>query len=317
MINQLITQLNEKDSKKKLPYFSFNFMKYYTHDLLYVPSGFDLGLRDMIHNYEKKGYLNNTMLIFFSDHGHRMSSFGRATDQGKMEKSMPFLGMRLPNQMRNTEYARNFKNNRNKLISTFDLYKTLKHFYYINKYGLQNSEINSKNCRNYFQNSNHSIRSLRGISLFENIPSKRGCLNAIVQNAYCLCNPKVVISEKKFYEETKYDVISASRILAKLLNKITDKVRDKCEMFTIQNVIKIKKSVFSANSLYEFQFAVQPGDAVFEATLKYEAKKSELLLHDRILRTSLYKKQSDCMKKHEYYGFCFCKTTDKQNDSIV
>ena len=310
MIDELIKRLNSDEANRKLPYFSFNFLKYYTHDLILVPDGFDSGLRDMLENYAKNGFLNDTMLVFFSDHGSRMNEFAHTTDAGKMERSMPFLGIRLPNRMQATKYAKHLHNNRNKLISTFDVYKTLKHFFYINKLGLNSKKLNSLECREHFKKSNHSIRSLRGISLFEKIESGRSCLDAIVPSGYCICNPKASISEEGFSEETKYDVVSAARIIIGEINKITDSVRSKCARFKLDTIASLKKSVFSTKNLYEFQILLQPGNALFEATLKYEKKSSKLRLHDKVLRISRYDKQSDCMKEHQFYGFCFCENNE-------
>ena len=101
-IKQLIDRLND-NTNKHLPYFSFNFLKYYTHDFFVTPTGLDAELTSLIKNFEDKGYLNNTMLVMFSDHGSRLSRYGYYTEPGRMERSMPFLSVRLPQRLINTE----------------------------------------------------------------------------------------------------------------------------------------------------------------------------------------------------------------------
>ena len=58
-----------------LPYFSFNYLNSYTHDFIYVPDRVDDGLKSMIEKLENSKYLDNTLLIIFSDHGNRLSSY--------------------------------------------------------------------------------------------------------------------------------------------------------------------------------------------------------------------------------------------------
>ena len=48
-----------------------------------------------------------------------------------------------------------------RLITAFDLHKTLKHLLKLSKYGIKEIEKNQK-CRNLFQISNKKIRNLRG-----------------------------------------------------------------------------------------------------------------------------------------------------------
>jgi hypothetical protein len=98
-IKQLIEQLNNNESIKQ-PYFSFNFLKYYTHDYLVVPPGYDAQLTDLIRTFEKNGYFNNTLLVFMSDHGSRLTQYGFYTEPGRQERSMPFLSIRLPKHLR-------------------------------------------------------------------------------------------------------------------------------------------------------------------------------------------------------------------------
>jgi hypothetical protein len=45
----------------------------------------------MLVKFEKKSYLNNTMLILMGDHGNRLKYYAYATEQGKLERWMPFL----------------------------------------------------------------------------------------------------------------------------------------------------------------------------------------------------------------------------------
>ena len=91
-------------------------------------------MRDMIKKLYSKGYLNDTMLIIYSDHGNRLTEFSAYTEIGRYERSRPFLSIRLPNEFKNSVYMKNLENNRHKLATHFDLYQTLQHYSVLNKY---------------------------------------------------------------------------------------------------------------------------------------------------------------------------------------
>ena len=78
----------------------------------------------MIETFEKSKYLDNTLLIIFSDHGNRLTRYPIYTSTGRIERHLPFLSMRLPKKLWNTSYFHNAKNNEQKLISAFDIYQT-------------------------------------------------------------------------------------------------------------------------------------------------------------------------------------------------
>jgi hypothetical protein len=56
-----------------VPYFAFNMFDHETHDEFTIRDGYDSYLKKTLEIFENEGYLNNTMLIFMSDHGHRLS----------------------------------------------------------------------------------------------------------------------------------------------------------------------------------------------------------------------------------------------------
>ena len=190
------------DSEKS--YFSFSFITSYSHDYLTLPGGYDEYLKATIESLETEGYLDKTLFILFSDHGPRLTTYA-TTDDGKLERNYPFLSMRLPSVMWQSKYFENARRNRRKLISHFDVYKSLKHFYYMNKHDrllFSPSGDEAKKCREYFEKSDPKVRSLRGVSIFENIPLERKCDDAIISIKYCSCNKQTVLKkDAKFMAE--------------------------------------------------------------------------------------------------------------------
>jgi hypothetical protein len=283
--------MNSNDANKKLPYFSFNFLKYYTHDYLVAPSGFDAELTDLLWQFEKKNYLDKTLLIVMSDHGNRLSQYGFYTEPGRIERSMPFMSIRVPKKLHNTEFHKNIESNRNKLISIFDIYKTLAHFKYINEFGIE--PMLNQSCRHNFKQSQPEIRSMRGISLFELVASNRTCLEALVPSSYCLCTLKQPINEITYFNETKYSFKESGELIVDFINAMTTAYRSQCIPFTLSQVKSVKKLKYSADTwLYNVQLVLTPGESVFEANLKLDEQKKLKVYENKVNRLSKYRQQS-------------------------
>lgn len=133
-IESFVSAMNSNAQNKKTPYFSFNFLTEYTHAYFAVPWQLDEALARSLARLESRGFLDDTLLIVLSDHGNRLKFFAYATETGKLEKFLPYLSIRLPKNWPQ-KYKLNAQNNRNKLISFYDIYQTLRHYLFLNKFG--------------------------------------------------------------------------------------------------------------------------------------------------------------------------------------
>ena len=304
-IDTFVRRMNESPNQAT-PYFSFNFFNYYTHDNFAVPPNLDLSLKKTLERLENDKLLDNTMLFVMSDHGNRLSYYYSYTDEGKVEHAEPFLSVKLPSRFENTIFKKNFLNNRNRLLTSFDLHKTLKQFLYFNTNGLKSMQTQKK-CRELFATSNKEIRALRGVSLFEEIAAHRSCSDALVPDIHCNCNRKEEINEMEFTRQTNTTIKQISNYLIQNLNEITDKVRDKCIAFKMEMILSIKKLNFQElKQIYEMEFIAQPGEARFQANI--EKKSNKFILTSGFIRISKYGNQSICMKEKNLMEYCFCKS---------
>jgi hypothetical protein len=300
--------MNSNEANKQIPYFGFHFMKYFTHDFFTFPSEYDERLKETLETNEKKGYFDNTLFIMMSDHGSRVTGYSFVTDQGRTERTLPFLSIRLPKRLRHTNYEQNLISNKNKLTTHFDLFKTLRHFYYMN---LNEFDPSNAKCRNQFKNSFKNIQGLRGISLFEQIPNSRSCLDALIPNVYCTCNQRADMNETEFIADTgkTYEIIKVQSMSA--INSYAKSFRSKCALFKYVKLLTAKKKSFSSMLFYEFRYKVEPGDAIFAVyyriyflNVKKEDQKLEQYL--KVVRLSRYGNQSKCMSDKNLMGYCFC-----------
>ncbi len=223
----------------------------------------------------------------------------------------------MPEKLRNSIYQKNINENKRKLVSHFDLYKTIKHFTYLNK----NSQLKTRpeagqalKCRSkYFAESYPKIRSRRGISLFETIPLNRTCQQALIPLSYCNCVQKTaLLSESDFFALTKVNYKQIGDFITNELNLIANEFRSKCELFVLEAILSANKLSYFDSEYFEFTLKYQPGNSTFETSILVNDKENnELKIHDRIFRVSRYGTQSSCMTDSKYFGFCFCKKSLK------
>ena len=125
-IKQFVDRMNLKENQNK-NYFSSNLFAFLTHDRFAIPDGFDLALHAQLTEFERNGFLDNTLLIVLSDHGGRPYAYGDEAFSrfAGIEYPNSLLSIKLPRPLRNTTYARNFFENKDKLITPFDVYNYL------------------------------------------------------------------------------------------------------------------------------------------------------------------------------------------------
>lgn len=296
---ELFMKQMNTNTNKDVPYFSFSFITEYTHDHLSVPRDFDIALTKMLQNFQDKGWLENTLIILYGDHGNRLSSFSRK-GIGKFERNRPFFSMKLPNIFRDSIFHKNLQSNKKKLVSFFDVYQTLRQFLFINKFNQDASDQRNSKCREQFKQNNHKIRSHRGISLLEQIPVNRTCHEAMISVKRCSCLQKN-ITEKELSARTGNSFKKVMDIIVDYVNKIFDVDRRKCEVYKPQKFISITNS----GKHYRCSIIASPGDAYFEANLIFNENK--MVLIDHPTRLSIYGNQSNCIDDSTFRNYCYCK----------
>lgn len=162
-----------------------------------------------------------------------------------------------------------------------------------------------------FRKNTAKIRSERGISLFEPIPSTRSCSDALIPDAFCSCFRQENISEVEFEMDTTESFKSTAGFILAQINHLTDSVRAKCHQFRLERIVSFKKLVINRIKMYAVVLVSQPGDAWFEASLKLEENKRKgqfgrLKLNGDPIRLSAYGNQSHCIKHPTLVNFCFC-----------
>ncbi|ESN93700.1 hypothetical protein HELRODRAFT_88302 [Helobdella robusta] len=294
--------------------FSFLFHSSYSHnsqDQLSTPDDDLVSLMDWLNSTNE---LENSLFILMADHGPRFSST-RATEQGKYEERLPFMGVRVP---QTEEFRSNFplvqenlKRNSKLLTTPFDVHATFQ--------DVLNYRSTHITKRRPYQ---------RGYSLLQRVPADRTCNDASIDAHWCTCLRwyKISVSDEL--------VQRGAGLIVDHVNNLTSPFRDMCALLTphkltsatfIQSngeMLKFRESSDSDGripdmtdqmqptvKIFQIVLSTLPNFAVYEATIKYSLKNDDFTISTSdISRLNAYKDQPKCITEmHPHLRpYCYC-----------
>lgn len=264
-----------------------------SHDYLNFPMLIDDDYEQFLKNMDDSGYMNETILIFLSDHGIRWGGI-RKTKQGYLEERLPFVYILMPPSFREkyeTAYN-NLKSNSRKLTTPFDVHEML----------LDLVDMNSITEENILDRMKTSYAAARGISLFLPVPSNRTCKAAGIEYHWCTCN-----AGRKLKTDHD-DVANASEILMNHVNELV-RNRPQCAQLSLAEVVQATEMETSNDGITDgwremiLVIRTIPGGAIFEATLRREHR---WRVSGSVSRLNLYGDQSRCVNDYHLKLYCFC-----------
>ena len=286
----------------------FLFIGEISHDSFHAVQLIDEDLLHFLMEFNRKGYLNNTLLILLGDHGWRYGEF-RQTVQGKLEERLPLFTMTFPRwfKKRYPTLAKNLKTNTERLTSWFDVYATFNHLLeYPNK-----------------PNTKH------GLSLLTEVPAERSCKDASVPQHWCPCVQwSAVDHQHNHLQQAALTAINHINNLnfkeplgAKRCSELSLLNLYRAEVETpITQVLRFRRSgkdgyqpEFSGSiqakdrCSYQITFITLPNNGVFEASVHYLY--GRFLVKGSISRINKYGDQPKCIASllPHLKKYCYCK----------
>ena len=259
----------------------------------------------------EEGHLNNSVLVFMSDHGPRNDEI-RNTPIGRVEERMPLLSIIIPEHIKRKypHLEENLQTNENQLTSPYDLHETL-------------MDIANSNFKEQNQINNRPYP--RGISLFRNIPKDRSCADALIAEHFCACYTVQNVTVQSSI------VKALSEFAVNSINNDLASVRSQCSKLSLYKILEAqqiesglqhqadmdRKSILNffdrpemhKEQRYLIVFQTAPGFGLFEATVSFKDindVKTFKLLGD-VSRTNKYKNQSHCVGTQKLKPICYCK----------
>uniref|UniRef100_A0A0N5C4A9 Sulfatase domain-containing protein n=1 Tax=Strongyloides papillosus TaxID=174720 RepID=A0A0N5C4A9_STREA len=255
------------------------------------------------YNYNK-GNFKNDVIILMSDHGDTSSEY-TYTQQGQFEERLPFLGIRLPEEFNNTEYKKrileNLTNNRNALITPFDIYTTLLDIISIPN----DSELKKTQSLNK-----------RNLSIIKPIDKNRDCFNAQIEKTWCACtewkdisnddnyNNIINVLTNKYMEEInkllqpqiKYcSLLKLDKILNTQWLVPNKKVLINYDILDENNSTSTNNFIDITEATYKIVFTTKPGGTTYE-----------VIIHLNFVDIKMYVNMWNFshLKLHDNLGYC-------------
>lgn len=265
-----------------------------------------------------KGHLNNTLLIVMADHGHRFAKL-RETHQGQLEERLPFFSIVLPPAFREgrgkVAWA-NLKANAQRLTTPFDIHATL-------------MDILSWPTNKQLKEVGDTAQ--RSLSLWRPIPLERTCAEAGIEPHWCTC------LQWESAEGHDEDVNTVARAVVQVINDETEPERKLCARLSLSKIEEAKrlvshgdvlryKSVKDADGFvpdlggntklafatYQLRLRTQPGDALYEVTLRYDLKEAKVTVDlGAIQHINAYGDRPHCIIDKNYFLAAYCVCYDK------
>ncbi|XP_014480678.1 PREDICTED: uncharacterized protein LOC106747559 [Dinoponera quadriceps] len=265
-----------------VPYFGFFWTNTVSHDNMNGISSMDSRVLQRFELLEQEAVLNDSMVVFLSDHGMRWGAI-RNTFVGWYEERLPYIYVWLPEWFRreNPEAHRALEINQNRLTSPYDLYETFRDIL-----GLAaEPSAGCATCQ----------------SLFAPVPRERGCQDAGVAYHWCTCTA--------FKSANLHDRIVTNGI-QKFLDHVENIVRnykDKkgrrlCARLKLKKLHRVDRVIDfgtenSASVAYLYMLQTTPGNGNFEVTIRYHGNGNYTLSDSEVSRINAYAMSARCLNR--------------------
>ncbi|XP_016961569.1 uncharacterized protein LOC108032218 [Drosophila biarmipes] len=259
----------------------------FSHNDFTMPSAMDEKMVKYMRTLDRNGVMDNTIIIFFSDHGSRFGPL-RVLDSGFVEERLPFIYIRVPRWIREKypKFVQNLQVNRNRLTSPYDIHATLRHIL----------ELDTPT-----EKLPHPEGCPTCHSVFEEMAWSRNCSQAGIEDHWCACDTFSKVPT------TDPSARSMSTQLVEAINQFVagKKGTRRCRRLKVDRISSVQQR--GTSDQYLIQLTVQPSSAIFEATVKWDASAGVISIRvPSISRLDSYYGTSHCSSVKETKKFCIC-----------
>ncbi|CAG9783616.1 unnamed protein product [Diatraea saccharalis] len=271
-------------------FFGVFWMNTFSHNVNSYPEEADKMFEGFLNRLTYTGILENTFIIFFSDHGIRFGEY-RLDPASYYEERNPAFFMWAPVRFQ-AHYPLLFKAaavNQFRLITPYDLYNTL-------------VNINTlSELRNYTEGLSEACPLCH--SIFREISGNRTCADGSIHPKWCPCH-KLYPLDSQDMEGMKSVVYASTKIKAMIKTIKTDRCWG-CLKLAIKNVIRIHFYYNYLSLYYVVAFSMTPGNITYEAVVSKKGPHLELVGDISVI--SVYRGLGKCAPNQRDRLFCVCK----------
>ena len=286
------------------------------HDILNGIKMADEPTSRLFQRMKDAGDLEKSVLFFISDHGFRFGSFAKTT-MGEMENNLPFFFVRFPVwfEQQFPELVANVRLNARRLITAFDLHKTLQHLLH-----LQTSTDGVWSNGNGVADAQGRLPQ-ESFSLMTEIPVDRNCERAGIPDAFCGCFAleELDLTPSAGPNEAVAAAHGGAIGIVKTVNSALEGYRDICYVWKMAKLTKVKKKPKEDKFMIRVEVSpeMEKGEAekldlnaIFEGWVVKNEDGSYAMKLKEISRLDRYGNTSQCILQRAYHlkEFCRCKS---------
>ncbi|XP_037943850.1 uncharacterized protein LOC119676670 [Teleopsis dalmanni] len=277
------------------PTFGLFWTNSFSHNRYDTSATMDVKMLEYLKIFKTNGILENSIVIFFSDHGRRFGTLVTLAG-GFLEERLPMFYISLPKWFKNQypDFVKALQINRNRLTTPYDIHMTLKHILELSQPGLSLPMANGcAKCQ----------------SIFREVPVNRSCADAGIPEHWCTCT--------HYENQSKKDKI-VKYVTQKIIDQMNSYLKDKtlskvCSELKLKDIntahLKVEEDDgIQYNPTYRIRFVVYPKKANYEATAIYNPGKRSVELNvEDISCLSSYENVSQCINDKQAKKYCICK----------
>ncbi|XP_046735845.1 uncharacterized protein LOC124405194 [Diprion similis] len=278
-----------------VPYFGFFWTNSMSHDNINGVSSVDSNVLDILQRLDYEGILNDSMVIFLSDHGMRYGLF-RETIHGWYEDKLPFIYVWLPEWFKaeNGEASEALRANGRTLTSPFNLYETLRDIL-ARAGGDADPSSGCPHCQ----------------SLFSEAKKERGCEDVGVSHRWCACTRfgNSGISNESAHEAANKIVSYIDSSVERYKNSRGKRI---CYKLRLKKILRVNEmfGFVSSNGTsgykqFLYQLQVMPGNGKFEALIQHHEDGDLTIVDGEVSRINSYASTANCLDTGPK-PFCYC-----------
>ncbi|XP_041977487.1 uncharacterized protein LOC121731878 [Aricia agestis] len=268
-------------------YFGFFWLNSYSHNSNNNPKFLEEDLIDFFKSLNGTGALEDTFILFLSDHGIRSGEV-RVQYQSYYDERLPMLFLWVPEPFRrlHREKYENLQTNQFRLVTPFDIHLTMWEIHRIT-------------------NDSASFKTLKACPLCRSITKVispyRKCIDAGVSDKWCSCHHMTKADQSK--DTVKRSVAMVAEHLGNRSQLVKTVKCTKCEKLKLKHVHRVH--TYDDNNKTYYVLAVNMiGDVGFETTVVED--NGTLTILQPTYTITAYNTRSTCTATRSNKEYCIC-----------
>ncbi|XP_017042571.1 uncharacterized protein LOC108089006 isoform X3 [Drosophila ficusphila] len=280
-------------------YFGFFWTNTHSHSDISQTSSMDDYMAEYLRKLVRQGTMDNSVVVFFSDHGMRFGPT-RATWSGHLEERLPAIFIWLPHHLRRShpEFVRGLQLNRNRLTTPYDLHLTMKH-------------ILSLSGRTDMESLGPAPDCPQCQSLLHPVSPLRSCADVGIADHWCTCweYDTISSSSKESRMLGKRVVSYLNTYVAEFRNGTFAKLCVPLSLHSIKSAFRAHQNALDPEEVHTYRliFVTSPNKAQYEATLRHNHTDDSVKVTGSVSRLNVYSGEADCMSDFAAKKYCYCR----------